>query len=75
MPRYEDGKGPPPPEDKGYVSIPWTLRECLPPFATYEIPELPMTKNEAALLLEHYDALPEWARGLAPIEQARKVNG
>lgn len=73
MPRYEEGKGPPPAEEKGYVTIPWTLEECLPPFASYKLPQIPMSVDEAQILMSEFEGLPKWAKELAPIEQAREM--
>ncbi len=50
----------------------WTVAETLPPHAYYPAPP-PMPLEAAQALVDHYDDLPDWARTLAPIKEARSV--
>ncbi len=73
MPRYTgpdpDAKGPekpPRPRD------PWSPLELLPFYASFG-EDQPMTPEQAESLAEAFDALPEWCKAAAPIDEAKEL--
>lgn len=73
MPRYTE----PDPDEKQPAKPPrardpWKPTELLPWYASFGEPD-PITPAQAESLVEAYDSLPEWARAVAPIDDARKL--
>lgn len=72
FPRFLDPDPKGEPQEPPRRRQPWTPDEMLPHFAYFERLE-PMPREVAAALVGHFDALPEWARKLAPIGEARAL--
>ena len=70
-PRYTE-PDPNPPKEPPRARNPWSALELLPWFASFGEAEA-MTPQQAESLVEAYDSLPEWARAVAPVEDAKAL--
>lgn len=50
----------------------WTALEVMPWYASFGEPER-MSVEQARVLLDNLDALPSWARSVAPVDEAREI--